>query len=255
MRMETSRASSRCRESNPGRVEGCDGGFAESAGLPPPGSDPFPTPGDGAFRCLRAVLPQPRAVDELDRDPVAPQPDRADEADNLIAGEDGGKFLAVGGADLRKKPPLLAARHLGEEESCAGNGLQDGGGLPVPAGFDVQNVVAELVLGEAGRVAAKMFVQHAHGAVVGVPGVRAIVPHGEQLGRPAHGVIRVAIVQRVAARLPGAGVDMVAMLVAMACFELSMDPHCSTLHPMPPSVPPPINPPLLNPISNRREAA
>ena len=148
---------------------------------------------------------QPRTVDELDRNTVAPKPDRAQQARDLLAGQHGGKFVVVARADLRKHLPLPKAQHLGEENPGAGHRLADGIWLPALAGFDVQDVVAELVLAQRGRVGPEMLVQDPHGPVVAVPGAPAIMPQGEQLRVSPHRVIRVVVVERIPVPPSGPG--------------------------------------------------
>ena len=151
--------------------------------------------------------PQPGTIDQLDRDAVAAQADRAQQARDLPAGEHGGKFVVVACADLRKDLPLGPPQHPGEEEPGAGDGLADGLRPPGFPGFDVQDVVPELILAQRGRIGPEMLVQKPHGPVVAVPGARRIMAHSEQLGVSPHRVVGMVVVERIAVPLTGPRVD------------------------------------------------
>ena len=148
-----------------------------------------------------------RDRDELYRDAVAPQPDGSQQEGDLLAGQNGGKGLVVARADLRKDLPLRSAQHLNKENPGAGHSLADGIGLPALPGFDVQDVVAELILPQRGRIGHEMLVQDPHGPVIAVPGAPAIMPQGEQLRVSPHRVIRVVVVEWIPLPPAGPGVD------------------------------------------------
>jgi hypothetical protein len=85
-------------------------------------------------------------------------------------------------------------------------GLSDGNhavllslGLPGFDGFDVQEVVAQHLLGDGGGIAPALLVDQADLAVVGVPGAGRVEVQGEVLRVTQHGGIRMgAVVQRIA---------------------------------------------------------
>jgi hypothetical protein len=71
------------------------------------------------------------------------------------------------------------AQHLCKEKPGAGHGLPNGLGLPLLAGLHMQHVVAELILSQRGWIGLEMLVQNPHGAVITVPGARAIILQGK----------------------------------------------------------------------------
>ena len=116
--------------------------------------------------------PQARAVDQFDGRAIPPQPNGAQKTMDLIPGENGGQFVMILGADLGKYFPFRMPQHLDEKNPGTRHRLPDGLGLPCFAGFDVQDVVAELILSQSGRVNPEVFVNEAHGPVIAVPGAR-----------------------------------------------------------------------------------
>ena len=102
-----------------------------------------------------------------------------------------GRLSVVLGADLGEDLPLLMLQHSHEEELRGGGGLADGFGLPAFDGFDVQEVVAQLLLGDGGGIAAAVLVDQAELAVIGVPGAGGVEAQGEVLGEAQHRGIRV----------------------------------------------------------------
>jgi hypothetical protein len=64
----------------------------------------------------------------------------------------------VFGADLGEEGPAGMAEEIDEEHGGSGQSLADGLGLPVLLEFDEEEIVAELGLGDRGRVAAAVLV-------------------------------------------------------------------------------------------------
>ena len=90
-------------------------------------------------------------------------------------------------------------QHAHEEELRGGCGLADGFGLPAFDGLDVQDVIAEPLLGDVGRIALTELVDQAHLAVIGMAGARGVELQGEKLGEAAHRGIRMRVViERIA---------------------------------------------------------
>jgi len=151
--------------------------------------------------------PQPGAVDQFDGDTIAPQSDGAQQSHDLLTGEYGGKFAVVADADLGKDSPLLQSQHLNVEEPGTGDTLSDGLRLPGFAGFDMQDVVAELRLSQRGRIDPVMLMQQTHGAVVTVPGARRVMAHRKQLGVSPHRVVGMSVIERITLPYSGPRVD------------------------------------------------
>ena len=99
--------------------------------------------------------------------------------------------------DLRKERPVTVSEHVDKEEFGACEGLSDGFGSPEADGFDVEDVVAELVLRDGGWVAAEVFMDEAHGPVVGVARASGIGDEGESLGVVGHGRPGVLVTERI----------------------------------------------------------
>ena len=98
---------------------------------------------------------------------------------NLIAGEHSRQFLMIPRANLGKHLPFRMAQHLGKENPRTGHCLANGLRLPLLAGLHIQNIVAELILPQRGRIGPEMLVQDPHGAVITVSGARAIILQGK----------------------------------------------------------------------------
>jgi hypothetical protein len=140
---------------------------------------------------------QPAAVDEFDGNAVAAQFDMGEQAADLFAGQHGGQLVVVGGLDLGKHRPVVATEHFEEENPGRGHRLADGFGSPALDHLHMEDVVAELLLGEPGGVAAEMLVDLAHVPVVAQTGEHRISAQGHEFGELVHGRIRVVIPQRV----------------------------------------------------------
>jgi len=126
---------------------------------------------------------------------------------DLVAGENGRQFVMILGADLGEHLPVRLPEHLDEEEPGTSHGLTNGLGLPGLVGFDVQDVVPELVLPQRGRVLPEVLVDEPHGPVVGVACAQRVMPQGQQLGVAPHGVVGMVVIQRIAVAAVGAGGD------------------------------------------------
>lgn len=119
-------------------------------------------------------------------------------------GENGRQFVMILGADLGEHLPLRLREHLDEEKPGTSHGLANGLGLPGLVGFDVQDVVPELVLPQRARIRPEVLVDEPHGPVVGVACTQRVMPQGQQIGVAAHGVVGMDVIQRIAVAPVGA---------------------------------------------------
>ena len=98
------------------------------------------------------------------------------------------------------------ADHFDEEESCGSGGLADGFRLPEFFGFNVEDVVAEVLFGDGCRIAGTEFVNQAHLAVIRMTGARGVESQREKPGELLHGWIGMAvIIDGIALRASGDG--------------------------------------------------
>lgn len=102
----------------------------------------------------------------------------------------------------------------------------------------VQDVVAQLVFAERGRIDPVVLVQEPHRAVVAVPRPRRIVPQRQQLGIAPHRVVGVPVNQRVAMTLPRPGVDALQECATLALLWFDDVAHEPPPSHIPPSAPP-----------------
>lgn len=93
---------------------------------------------------------------------------------NLLASEDMRECDGVLGLNLRKDAPVVVTEHVDEEELCDSDSLTDGLRHPMLDGFDMEDVVAELVFGESRWIAAKMIAKEADRSVIGVTSARSL---------------------------------------------------------------------------------
>ena len=84
------------------------------------------------------------------------------------------------GFDLGKDFPVLVTDHLKEEDFGRGSRLTDGLWLPLFHVLEVEDVVAELALGDPCRITGEMLVDQPHIAVVRVAGAVAAMSEVEQ---------------------------------------------------------------------------
>ena len=171
------------------------------------------------------------SVHDLHGNAVATQADVTEQADDFLAGQDGRQAILVPGTDLRKDPPFLVLHEFDEEELRGGSRLADGLGLPVFDGFDVQDVIAQLRLGDRVWIGLAKLVDETHMAVVGVPGARGIEAQGKELGETPHRWIRMrVIIQRGALSEPREGAQsrrellvtrLVGSIVLLFCLALT----------------------------------
>ena len=146
--------------------------------------------------------PQARAVNQFDRNAITPQPDRPQKPVNLLARKNGRQSLMIPRANLGKHLPFRMAQHLREENPRTGHCLANGLRLPLLAGLHIQNVVAELILPQCGRISPEILVQDPHGTVITVSGARAIILQGKQFRVSPHRVIRMLVIQRITMPTP-----------------------------------------------------
>ena len=137
--------------------------------------------------------PQATAINEFDRSAVAAQPDVGKQEADLVAGEDNRQGIKIPGADLGKDRQRFLPEKILKEGLQAGDSLPHGVGLPVLFEFEKKQILADLVFGEQLRIAAKMLLQDAQLAVVGVAGAVAIMTQRQQLGVAGHGVVGMVV--------------------------------------------------------------
>ena len=140
---------------------------------------------------------QAAAVDELEGDAVTAQPDMNQQIMHLRPGEHGGQFVVILGFDLGENGPVMVAEHLDKEDFGAGHGLTNGLRLPALDALDMEDVVAQLVLGDEGGITAAVLLDEAHAAVVGMAGSVGVGSQGQTLGILGHGRPWMLVVQRV----------------------------------------------------------
>ena len=175
------------------------------------------------------------------------QADVTEQADDFLAGQDGKQATLVFGADLRKDLPIIASAHFDEKQPRAGVRLADGLGLPKLLGFDVQDVVSQLRLGDVSRVGAAVLVDETHLPVIGMAGTRRAEMQSEKPCIFLHRGVRMRVViERVAlgksclrpvfgrqlliARLVGFTGHQSLVLVAFVADDLGVGSafHCTT---------------------------
>ena len=140
---------------------------------------------------------QAATVDELERGAVAAQADVGQQIMDLLAGEHGGQGVVIFGADLGKERPVGMPEEIDEEHAGGGEGLADGLGRPMLLELDEEEVVAQLGLGDGGRIAADVLVDEPELAVVGVPGSIGVVAQRQVVGKPGHGRIGMLVIHGV----------------------------------------------------------
>ena len=101
------------------------------------------------------------------------------------------------GFDLGKDRPVLMTEHLDKEDFGTSHGLANGLGLPSLDRLDVQDVIAQLILGDQRRVTAVVLMDQPHAAVIRMPGARSIGPQGESFGILSHGRPRMIVIKRI----------------------------------------------------------
>lgn len=106
------------------------------------------------------------AVNQLDGRAVTTQTDVGEELFDFLTCEHGGKHLVVFGADLGKYFPFLVAEHFDEKQTRGSSGLAYGLRLPILFGFYVEDVVAQLLFGDRGRITVAKFHKQAELTVV-----------------------------------------------------------------------------------------
>src|ERR1035441_3087478 len=89
---------------------------------------------------------------------------------HLLAREDFGQGVVILGADLGEDRPVGAPEQADKEHAGGGAGLANGLGLPMLLKLYEQEVVAQLRLGDGGRIAAQVLVNEPDLSVIGVPG-------------------------------------------------------------------------------------
>ena len=150
---------------------------------------------DGQVQALGQ--PQPAAIDQFGRGAVPPQPDGAEQVDNLLARQHFRQPVVVLGADLVEHLPALPLQLAFVEQPRTSRRLSHGLGRPALDGLEVQEVVPHLRLGQPGRIRASMFGQEPQLAVVGMPRADMVVAQRQETGVPLHRGIQVLVIQRV----------------------------------------------------------
>ena len=93
-----------------------------------------------------------------------------------------------------------------KEHAGGGAGLADGLGLPMLLELYEQEVVAQLRLGDGGRIAAQVLVNQPDLSVIGVPGAVGVVAQREVIGELGHGRVGMLVIDRVG-EVPRGGPD------------------------------------------------
>ena len=169
--------------------------------------------------------PQPRAVNQLHRRAVTPQPDRPQQPRHLLAREHCGQLVVVASAHLREHPPLAKIEHLDKEKPRARHRLPDRLRTPSLDRLHMQDVVAQRALAQRGRIDPEVLVQQTHGPVVTVPRPVRVVPQRQQLGIPPHRVVGMPVAERIAMTLPRPGVDALQECATLALLWLDDGLH------------------------------
>jgi len=152
---------------------------------------------DGQREALREA--QPAAVNELEGNAVAAQPDVMEQADDFRTGQHDRMGFLVLSADLGEDFPLLAFKHADEEELRGGGPEANGLGLPAFDGLDVEEVIAQTFFGDDERITLGELVDEPHLAVIRMAGARGVELQGEELGKALHRGIGVRVViERIA---------------------------------------------------------
>ena len=120
-----------------------------------------------------------------------------EQSHHLIAGHHRRQPVLIPGADLGEHRPVLTPQLLDKEQPCAGGRLPDRLGLPPLDGFDVQEVVAHLTLGQKGWIALEVISQETELTIVGMPGARLLITQRQQLRIVVERCIRMLILKRV----------------------------------------------------------
>ena len=149
---------------------------------------------------------QAAGVDEFDRGPVAAEADVGQQGMDLRTGQDGGENVVVLGADLPEDGPVGVTEKIDKELTGSGESLADGLRPPVLLQLDEQEVVAQLDLREESGVDGEVLVDESELAVVGMPGAIGVVAEGESLGKLAHGVVGMLVIDGID-EVPGGGAE------------------------------------------------
>ena len=140
---------------------------------------------------------QAAGVDELEGRAVTAQADGAQQIVHLLAREHAGQGVVILGADLAQDRPVSVAQEIDEELATGRLGLAGGFGLPLLFQLDEQEVVADLGLGELGRIDGEVFVHQAQLPVVGVAGAIGVVAQGQGLGVARHRLVGMLVIDGV----------------------------------------------------------
>ena len=139
---------------------------------------------------------QPATVDELEGSAVAPQTDVGQKIMDLLPGKHGWKRVMIFSLDLREQSPVAVSEEINKEQAGSGARLADGLGRPMFFELYEEEVVAQLSLGDRGRVTADVLVNESELAVIRVPGSIGVVAQSQVIGKPGHRGVRMLIVHR-----------------------------------------------------------
>jgi len=129
------------------------------------------------------LKPQPQRVDGPEEGTVVRRADGVEEPMHLVDGQHIGQRLLLGDAELEKRGPV--PRHaVGVEELDAAVGDLEGAGGEPAVVLEVQEIVADLRLGELVRGLAVVVRQLSHGTDVGFLGAFAAACELEVLNHP-----------------------------------------------------------------------
>ena len=143
---------------------------------------------------------QPAAVDELQRDAVAPQPDVVEQRVDLLAREHQWQLVMILRSHIGKHRPVGVAEHLDKEQARGSGGLAHRLGPPAFDHLHMDEVVGDLCLSQHRRITREVLMEQAHVAVVGMPRARRMRAKRQQSGEVGHRRPRVSVGRRIAIR-------------------------------------------------------
>ena len=154
---------------------------------------------DGQVQTLRKA--QPAAVDELQRRAVAPQADVLQERLHLLAREHRRQRVVILRLDLIKEPPTRQTQLLAEEHLRRRQRLTHRLRLPPTHRLHMQQVIAQLLLGDEHGITCEVLAEQPQVPVVTVPRAHRIIAQREHTSELRHRRPRMRVMQRVRIQL------------------------------------------------------
>lgn len=148
--------------------------------------------------------PKSAAVDELERGAITPQTDVKQKVADLGTGQNSRQGVTVLGPDLGEEGPIRTTEHLQVETTGTSGGLANSLGLPAFDALEVDEVIAQLLLGQGSRIAVEVLADQAQLTVIGMPGTKRVVSQGQKAGVTGERVKTMGVSERVRVRTPGA---------------------------------------------------